>query len=97
MSEKTLEKKCKDYAKSLGWLAYKFKSPSHRGLPDDLFINKVGSTVYVEFKNPNGKGVLSPLQAKTHTKMRGNNAPVYVCKDFEHFKRILGHHENDNW
>ena len=89
MNETTFETKCKKHAKGLGWLSYKFKSPSRRGLPDQLFINKLGFTIYVEFKNPNGKGVLSPLQARTHKTMRGNNARVYVCKDFEHFKRIL--------
>lgn len=63
MSEKALEKWSRDTAKAAGMLSYKFSSPAQRGVPDCIFLYK-GAIRFVEFKNPNGKGVVSPLQKK---------------------------------
>lgn len=48
--EKDIEKAVKAYARDKGWLAYKTTSPSHIGIPDDLFISPQGRVIFVEFK-----------------------------------------------
>lgn len=84
MNEAGLQKKCCEKARRQGWLAYKWSSPAHRGVPDCIFI-KDGVVVFVEFKNPNGKGVLSPLQKLTCEKMVANGANVRVISSYEAF------------
>lgn len=63
MNERQLEKWARTQAIGRGVLPYKFKSPAKRGVPDQLWLYK-GRAVFIEFKNPNGKGVLSALQRK---------------------------------
>jgi len=91
--ESKLQTKCGGYAKGLGFLAYKFKSPANRGVPDVLFITPTGQTFYVEFKRPpiKGKksGELSPLQINTLRKFKKQGVSVYVCDNFEYFKNII--------
>lgn len=60
MLEKHLEKKITDKAKKLGFLSYKFVSPSQRGVPDRIFISKTGKVFFIEFKSP--KRNITPLQ-----------------------------------
>ena len=55
MLERDIEKRVKDYARSKGFLAYKFTSPGHIGVPDDLFISPVGFVIFVEFKQTGKK------------------------------------------
>ena len=45
----------------IGGRAYKFASPSHRGVADRIVCLPDGSTWFVELKRPKG-GRLSPLQ-----------------------------------
>jgi hypothetical protein len=60
-----LEKEIEAYfiwaVESLGGAAYKFKSPSHRGVTDRIACLPNGSTWFVELKRPKG-GRLSKLQ-----------------------------------
>jgi hypothetical protein len=88
MKEAALQRKCIAYAKSQGWLGFKWASPAHRGVPDCLFF-KSGSLVIVEFKSPSGKGRLSPLQEKTITDLKDKGFPVFVVNSFEYFEAIL--------
>jgi len=81
MSEKTIEKKVCDYAKSQGMLCYKFVSPGKRGVPDRMFITKEGLVFFIEFKDH--KGVLSPTQAKIIKAIRDHNAYVFVVSTVE--------------
>lgn len=92
MTERTLQKKCIDYARDNGILAYKFASPAQRGVPDVLFILPGGLTIYVEFKNPNGKGRLSKLQELTLKRFKNQGATAYVCQDYNHFCEIIAEH-----
>ena len=55
MLERDIEKRVKDYARSKGFLAYKFTSPAHIGVPDGLFISPVGFVIFVEFKQTGKK------------------------------------------
>lgn len=50
MLEKKIETAVKEYARSKGWLAYKFTSPGHIGVPDGLFISPTGRVIMIEFK-----------------------------------------------
>ena len=59
MQEADLERKVGEYAKSKGWLHYKFVSKSNLGVPDRIFL-KDGNVFFIEFKGPRGK--LSDLQ-----------------------------------
>ena len=53
--ESQIEKKACDYAKSLGFLVFKFTSPGQRGVPDRCFISPAGAVLFLEFKTPGQK------------------------------------------
>ena len=55
MLERDIEKAIKEYARSRGFLAYKFTSPGHIGVPDGLFISPVGFVIFMEFKQTGKK------------------------------------------
>ena len=80
MRESLIEKKVTKHAQSLGWLAYKFSSPSNRAVPDHLYI-KNGITVYIEYKAP-GK-LPTKLQLEIHNKFKSHGVEVYVIDDVE--------------
>lgn len=71
--ESSIEKAVVKYAKSKGCYVRKFASPSHRGVPDDLFITPAGVVFFVEFKAPGKRP--NDLQARELMeikKRRGN-------------------------
>ena len=72
-AEKNLQVYVKNKLKSVGCLVYKFASPSNRGVPDLLAITPSGETIYLEIKNPNGKGRVSELQRHHINLIRGNH------------------------
>ena len=91
--ESKLQKKCRRSAKYYGVIARKVNSDGERGWPDlELIFPVNGETVFVEMKNPNEKGGLSPLQKRVHEKIRKQGATVYVCLSFTHFIKILECH-----
>ena len=51
MLEKQIESKVVKKAKELGFLTYKFSSPSNRGVPDRIFISPYGEVFFIEFKS----------------------------------------------
>lgn len=79
MLEKQIEQRVCDYAKSKGWLVYKFTSPNRAAVPDRLFIAPGGRVIFCEFKAP-GKKPTSP-QAREHQRLREQGVPVYVVDD----------------
>lgn len=86
MRESTIEKAVNKYARSLGWLAYKFTSPSNRGVPDSLYI-KDGLTQYIEFKAPCKQ--LRPLQVEIVKRFKAHGAIVHVVDSIEQGKGIF--------
>lgn len=88
MTEQQLEKWAKKEAAKRGVLAYKFRSPSKRGVPDQLFLY-AGCVMFIEFKNPKGTGKLSPLQVKEIQLLRDNGASVYVVQTKERFINLM--------
>jgi hypothetical protein len=61
-SERKLEIDCCTYARQKGIIAVKLEKNAHKGIPDYMFIAKGGATMFVEFKRPDGKGVVSDEQ-----------------------------------
>ena len=87
MLEKQLEAKIVKIAKELGYLTYKFTSPSNRGVPDRIFINARGAVFFMEFKSDTGN--LTKLQEKTIDNIEKYRVPVYIISNFEHGKFVL--------
>lgn len=86
LRESDIERTCSILAKALGWLTYKFVSPSNRGVPDRIFI-KDGRIVFVEFKVPYKKP--TKLQESVIAKMRAAGCEVHVCDSVEKFRNAL--------
>lgn len=90
MLEKEIERKVCDYAKSKGWLTYKFTSPSRRSVPDRLFISPGGKIIFIEFKRLTGK--VTPGQEREHFVLRGHGQAVYVINNVSIGKLLI-----DEW
>lgn len=86
MTEKQLEEKCCEYARSLGIVAVKLENVGMVGIPDRLFIGEGGKTLFIEFKTPNKSGRLSNEQ-KFWLKFLGDAG--HVIDDFENFKKLI--------
>lgn len=84
-SEKYIEKKVCEYAKSKGWLVYKFSSPSLRSVPDRIFI-KSSKVFFVEFKAPGKKA--SKAQLNEIEKIELEGIPVFIVDNVERGKEI---------
>lgn len=80
MRESTIETKVCSYARSKGWLTYKFVSPSNRGVPDRIWL-KSGKAVFVEFK-ATGKEP-TKLQVKVMKRIQEQDFEVYVVDNVE--------------
>ena len=86
MLESQIEKKCTAIAKAQGWLAFKFSSPSNRGVPDRIYL-KNGVCKFVEFKR---KGLLpTPLQSKRIEQLRAQGFSVFVVDSVESFAHVI--------
>ena len=88
MLENPIETKVCAYAKSLGWLHYKFKSMSNKAVPDRIFIKR-GMVLFIEFK-AKGKRP-SKLQLKVHEQFREQGMNVCVIDDVESGKEMINH------
>lgn len=61
-SELILEQNCCNIARQNGIVAVKLEKNKHKGIPDYMFIQKGGKCLFVEFKRPDGGGVVSEEQ-----------------------------------
>jgi len=73
--EKEIEGPVSTYAESLGWLSYKFKSATNRGVPDRLYLRN-GTCIFIEFKRHGEEAKL--LQKYIHKLIRKAGFDVYV-------------------
>ena len=87
MLEKQIESKVIKKAKELGFLTYKFSSPSNRGVPDRIFISPHGEVFFIEFKSTKGK--LTKLQEKVIKDIEHYNVEVYVIDNVEDGLNLL--------
>ena len=85
--EKDIENGARTYALTLGFLCFKFESPGNNGVPDRIFINPNGITIYIEFKAP-GK-LATYNQGKQIKRIKANLAPVFVADNLEMACQIL--------
>lgn len=76
MLEKEIEKKVCDYAKTKGFLVYKFVSPGHAFVPDRMLISPEGEVSFIEFKAEGKKPTAG--QEREHTRLRESNVRVFV-------------------
>lgn len=93
-NEGALQAKCLKHARFLGVWGRKVETPSYRGFPDTMYLWQ-GRVMLIEFKHPNGKGTVSPLQGKDHERLRAVGVPVYVVDSFEAFQFLLDNFRRD--
>ena len=92
MRESTIEKAVNKYARSLGWLAYKFTSPSCRGVCDAIYFrNEI--TLLIEFKQLGKKA--TKLQQHHINKLREQLIPVYVVDSILQGKGIFNEYQEN--
>lgn len=87
MLEKTIEQKVCDYAKSKGFLVYKFASPNRATVPDRMFVHPSGYVFFIEFKREGAKP--TPAQEREHARLRGHNVNVAVVDNVEYGKFLI--------
>ena len=85
--EKDIEKRVKEYARSKGWLAYKWTSPGHAFVPDGILIAPGGRFILVEFKQLGKKP--TPGQQREHERLRTQGATVWVVDSVEMGKELI--------
>ena len=87
MLEKQIESKVCDYAKSKGWLTYKFTSPARAAVPDRLMIQPGGKVVFVEFKRTGMKP--TEAQLREHKRLESQGCHVWVIDSIESGKGMI--------
>jgi Holliday junction resolvase len=87
MKERQIESKVVKKAKELGFLTYKFSSPSNRGVPDRIFISSHGEVFFIEFKSAKGK--VTKLQEKTIKDICNYGVGVFIINSVEVGLQIL--------
>jgi len=84
--ESKIEKTVSSYAKKLGWLSYKFASPSNRSVPDHLYL-RGGMIIFIEFKRA-GK-LATKHQAHTHKEIEAHGVRVYIIDSIVEGKKLF--------
>jgi hypothetical protein len=102
MSESEIEKAVCDYARKRGCYVRKFSTPSHRGVPDQLFItpskeyyvaeehrcNTLGQVFFIEFKAPGCKP--TALQRRELALLNDHHGRIaFWCDSVEKGKEIV--------
>ena len=91
--ESKLQAKCMKLAKANNILARKIHAEASKGWPDLVLIFPLDAvTVWVEMKNPNGKGRVSMLQNAEMNRIEKQGGIVYICASYEQFLLILQTH-----
>ena len=92
MLERDIEKAVKLYARSKGFLAYKFTSPGHIGVPDGLLISPVGFVIFVEFKQTGKKP--TAMQQREIDRINQHGVLALVVDSVEQGKTIIDQYGN---
>jgi hypothetical protein len=90
MLEKKIEQIVCDYAKSKGWLVYKFTSPNRAAVPDRLLIAPGGRVIFIEFKAPGKKPTVPQLREQQRLQDQG--CAVAAIDNVDAGKRLV-----DRW
>ncbi len=86
MIESKVERTIVKYAKSKGWLVFKFVSPANKGVPDRIFIKR-GYIVFIEFKKPGED--LNDLQFYIYQQLKINCCDIFVVDNISEGKKII--------
>ena len=85
--ERDIERYLVKRVKDLGGVAYKFTSPSRRGVPDRLCVFPDGISVFIECKAPKKNPTV--LQAHEIERLRNLGQQVFVVDSKELIDEIL--------
>lgn len=86
MLERSVEAGLLEKVKKHGGLCYKFVSPGCSGVPDRVIITE-GRVIFVELKQTYGR--LSPIQKRTHERMRYHGAEVHTVYGSEGVNKLV--------
>lgn len=92
LTERYIESTIAKKAVELGFLTYKFTSPSNRGVPDRIFINKTGQIFFIEFKSLSGK--VTSLQRMVFSKLIHRGISIYLVNNIQRGIDILNSNIN---
>ena len=92
MLERDIEKRVKEYARSKGFLAYKFTSPAHIGVPDGLLISPVGFVIFMEFKQTGKKP--TAMQQREIDRINQHGVLALVVDSVEQGKGLIDAYSN---
>jgi len=87
MLERDIERYLVRRVKDLGGVAYKFTSPSRRGVPDRLCVFPDGISVFIECKAPKKKPTV--LQTHEIERLRNLGQQVFVVDSKESIDEIV--------
>jgi len=90
-TEKNLENECCKFARGCGLAAVKLENV--KGIPDRMFIKDGGDCIFVEFKKPNQKGIISSEQLFWGKFLKYK---FHVINDFETFKVLINSFISEN-
>ena len=90
MLEREIEAAVCAYAKSRGFLTYKFSSPNHIGVPDRMFLAPYQQAFWIEFKREGGTA--TPVQERECLKIRNCGFEVYLIDNVEDGKEVIDNH-----
>ncbi len=86
MRESHVERTVNAYARERGWLAFKWVSPSQRGVPDMIYFRE-GECLMIEFKAPGNKP--TPYQSAIHRRLKEHGFHVYVVDNVNQGKLLF--------
>ena len=75
--------------KNMGVLTFKFDSPGRPGVPDLLCVPPGKPVFFIEVKNPNGRGRLSPKQVHIINLIREQGTAVYVISSKSELTQLI--------
>ena len=87
-NERELQRACLKWGRLQGCELWKTETPNYNGFPDVTCWYK-GQVLLIEFKHPNGKGRLSPLQINKHEQLANVGHEVRVIDSFDAFKCLI--------
>ncbi len=76
LTENVLQARILRKLRAAGWLAYKWTSPGHRGVPDLICWAPDGRCVVVEVKTERGR--LTPLQQRVIARLQAQGVDARV-------------------
>jgi len=86
MRESKVEEVVTSFARSKGWLSFKWTSPSQRGVPDRIYF-KDGVCQMIEFKAPNKKP--TTYQQAIHRQLKMHGFHVYVVDNIDQGQKLF--------